>query len=226
MMSKKIMTQWQRTWMRLGGWSWLAPLASRCARLGLAPHYGLVQLSFLHRRGYVSPYARIAHAKFTLGKRCFIGDGVLIFQDNDGGSIELGDCVHLHENTTLQTGQGGSISIGSGSHIQPRCQLSSYKGSIRIGKSVEIAAQCGFYPYNHGMMPGIPIQQQAIETNGDIVIEDGAWLGYGAIILDNVRVGNGAVVAAGAVVASDVPDDAIVGGVPARVIGSRLERRI
>jgi len=55
-----------------------------------------------------------------------------------------------------------------------------------------------------------------------LVIEDEAWIGANVIILESVnRVGKGAVVAAGAVVVKDVPDMAIVGGVPAKNIGTR-----
>jgi maltose O-acetyltransferase len=54
-----------------------------------------------------------------------------------------------------------------------------------------------------------------------VVIEDFAWLGSRAMVLPGVTVGKGAVVAAGAVVTRDVPPYAIVGGVPARVIGER-----
>jgi acetyltransferase-like isoleucine patch superfamily enzyme len=58
-------------------------------------------------------------------------------------------------------------------------------------------------------------------TGGPVVIEDYAWVSCRTVILPNVRIGRGAVVAAGAVVTRDVPDYAIVGGVPAKVIGER-----
>jgi acetyltransferase-like isoleucine patch superfamily enzyme len=56
-----------------------------------------------------------------------------------------------------------------------------------------------------------------------IVLEDGAWIGAGAIVLPGVRVGRGAVIAAGAVVTKDVEPYSIVGGVPGVAIGSRPE---
>lgn len=66
---------------------------------------------------------------------------------------------------------------------------------------------------------------QAMEggSKGDIVIDDDVWIGYGATILSGVHIGQGAVIAAGAVVASDVPPYAIVGGVPAKIIKYRFE---
>ncbi len=59
-------------------------------------------------------------------------------------------------------------------------------------------------------------------SKGDIVVEDDVWIGYGATILSGVHIGQGAVIAAGAVVARDVPPYAIVGGVPAKIIKYRF----
>ncbi|MGO4930979.1 DapH/DapD/GlmU-related protein [Streptococcus alactolyticus] len=60
-------------------------------------------------------------------------------------------------------------------------------------------------------------------SKGDIVVDDDVWIGYGATIMSGVHIGQGAVVAAGAVVTKDVPPYAIVGGVPAKVIKYRFE---
>jgi len=68
----------------------------------------------------------------------------------------------------------------------------------------------------------VPIDAQGVTRQG-IVIEDDCWLGGGATILAGVRVGRGAVVAAGAIVTRDVPPYAIVAGVPARVVRMRGE---
>ncbi|QNU23475.1 CatB-related O-acetyltransferase [Geobacillus zalihae] len=60
----------------------------------------------------------------------------------------------------------------------------------------------------------------------DIEIGNDVWIGANSIILDGIKIGNGAIVAAGAVVTKDVPDYAIVGGVPAKIIKYRFEQEI
>ncbi|NLK24601.1 MAG: CatB-related O-acetyltransferase [Clostridiales bacterium] len=59
-------------------------------------------------------------------------------------------------------------------------------------------------------------------SKGDIIVRDDVWIGQRAIILSNVNIGQGAVIAAGSVVTKDVPPYAIVGGVPAKVIKYRF----
>ena len=63
-------------------------------------------------------------------------------------------------------------------------------------------------------------------SKGNIVIDDDVWIGYGVTILSGVHIGQGAVIAAGAVVDKDVPPYAIVGGVPAGVIKYRFDKEI
>ena len=215
--------RWRRSWMRLAHHPRLGRSAARLAGWGMPPLYGRLPLVRFHPRGFYAPSLRLAHSRFSAGKRCFIGDNVLIYEDANGGSVTLEDRVHLHENTSIQTGDGGSVRIGEGTHIQPRCQLSAYVGDIDIGREIEIAPNCGFYPYNHSMDPSSSIQSQPTYSRNGIVIEDEAWLGYGVVVLDGVRIGRGAVVAAGAVVTGDVPEMAIAAGVPAKVVSNRAK---
>ncbi|MEM7220394.1 MAG: acyltransferase [Pseudomonadota bacterium] len=213
--------RWRRGWMKLSHHRRLGRLASRMAGLGMPPLYGRLPLVRWHPKGYYAPSARLWHDDFSAGAGCYIGDNALVYDDGDGGPVRLADRVHVHENTSIQTGDGGSVTIGEGTHVQPRCQFSAYVGNIVIGAECEIAPNCGFYPYNHSMDPGSPIQAQPVYSRNGIRVEDEAWLGYGVVLLDGVRVGRGAVVAAGAVVTSDIPDLAIAAGVPARVVSSR-----
>ncbi|AHH21878.1 bacterial transferase hexapeptide repeat-containing protein [Nocardia nova SH22a] len=64
-----------------------------------------------------------------------------------------------------------------------------------------------------------------LPNRGDTVVGDDVWIGYGVTVLPGVRIGNGAIVAAGSVVTSDVPDYGIVGGNPARLIRTRYSDR-
>jgi acetyltransferase-like isoleucine patch superfamily enzyme len=213
--------KWRWFWMRYAGISCFGKFSTWLASLFLPPYYARINLSRMNTKGYVSPKAIVSHPLLSLGDNIFIDDGVMIYQDEDGGPIELGDGVKLFRETIVQTGHGGHISIGPLTHIQPRCQLSAYKAPISIGRGVEIAPYCAFYPYSHGMVEGQSIRTQPLQSKGGITIEDDAWLSVGVIVLDGVRIGKGAVVGAGAVVTKDLPANSISAGLPARVIKMR-----
>ena len=135
----------------------------------------------------------------------------------------MAEQVHLHRDTTLQNGRGGAISIGVATHVQPRCQISAYKGSVHIGKRGEIAPNCAFYPYDHCFLSSAPIRNQPLKSKGDIIIGDDVWLGFGVIVLDGVHIGNGAIVGAGSVVTKNIPEESIAVGNPARIVKTRSE---
>lgn len=220
-MQNLLIKYWRRFWLRFSGIRGSGKIAAWLAAVGTPPFYGRIRLAAMTPQGYVSPKATICHPNLKMGRHGYIDDGVLIYRDNDGGTVTLGDGVHLHRDTIIQTGQDGYVEIGAQTHIQPRCQLSAYKGSIVIKNRVEIAPNCSFYPYSHGMAPDLPIQAQAMQSKGGITIEDDAWIGVGAIILDGVRIGKGVVIGAGAVVTKDIPDLAIAFGSPAQVVKRR-----
>jgi acetyltransferase-like isoleucine patch superfamily enzyme len=198
-------------------------MACRIAGWFEPPYYDRIPLSLFGPIGYISPTAIINHPKLNLSKRCFIGDGVVIYQDREGDCVSLSEKVHLHRDTILQTGSGGKITIGTDTHIQPRCQISAYKGSVHIGKRGEVAPSCAFYPYEHSFRPGVPIRRQPLKSKGDIIIGDDVWLGFGVIVLDGVHIGNGAIVGAGSVVTKDIPEESIAVGNPACIIRTRSD---
>jgi maltose O-acetyltransferase len=66
----------------------------------------------------------------------------------------------------------------------------------------------------------VPIEKQG-NSERDIIIGDDVWIGYGAQVLSGIHIGSHAIVGAGAVVTHDIPEYAVVGGVPARVIRMR-----
>lgn len=218
---KKVKRYWSRFWMRFASLSPLGRLATRLATWGTPPYKARVYLARMNPQGYASPEADIAHRQLRRGRNAFIGDRVTIYQSRDGGPVVLEEGVHLYADITIETGEGGTVQLGAETHVQPRCMFSAYKGSIKIGRRVEIAPNCLFYPYNHGMDPDQPVRTQPLESRGDIVIEDDVWLGAGVTVLDNVHIGQGAVIGAGSIVTQDIPANAIAVGAPARVLKSR-----
>jgi acetyltransferase-like isoleucine patch superfamily enzyme len=217
----KFSKYWSKFWLNYAGINRFGRFSAWMAGIFLPTYYGRVPLSRMNKKGFVSPKATLSHSSLRLGENIYIDDNVLIYQDKEGGPVEIENGAKIFRETIIQTGQSGSIKIGSFTHIQPRCQLSAYKSPISIGKRVEIAPNCAFYPYNHGVMAGEPVRNQPLQTKGGIVIEDDVWLSYGVIILDGVRIGEGAVVGAGAVVTQDLPANSISSGAPARVIKLR-----
>lgn len=215
---------WARFWIRFSGMGPIGRFAMGLAAWNTPPYLGRYHLANLNAHGfYVSSKATICHDLLRIGANVFIDDGVIIYRDNNGGPVELSKGVHIHRDGILQTAKNGSIIIGSGTHIQPRCLFSAFMAPIKIGALVEIAPNCAFYPYDHGFKPDEPIRRQPLQTKGGIVIGDEAWLGFGVIVLDGVKIGRGAVIAAGAVVTKDIPDNAIAAGVPARVTKMRSD---
>jgi acetyltransferase-like isoleucine patch superfamily enzyme len=212
---------WRAFWVRHSGVSIAGRWSARIASLGLAPFHRRASLACLSPSGFVDAEAHLDHPKLILGKNIYLGKGVVVSECNHGGPIWISDHVRIYGMTFLETGQGGTISIGDHTHLQPGCHIHSHRSSLVIGEKVEIAAQCAFYNYNHGMDPSLPVMDQPIRSRGGIHIDDGAWIGHGVTVLEGVRIGKGAVIAAGSVVSRDVPDHAIAAGIPARVIRHR-----
>ncbi len=217
----RIRRRWRRFWLARSGPHGLGRFAAWLASRHAMPHHQMSYLANLSPRGFISPRARVSHSGLRLGKHVYLGDRVNIYRTGAGGPVELGDGVHFYGDAFVETGEGGRIEVGEGTHIQPGCHIHAYLSKITIGRKVEIAPGCGFYCYDHGMDAGVPIMDQPLKSKGDVSVGDGAWIGYGVTVLQNVNIGAGAVIAAGAVVTVDIPENAIAGGVPARVLGFR-----
>ena len=108
---------------------------------------------------------------------------------------------------------GHDVSVNRGAEFY--CGLRE-RSRIRIGSNVRIAPNVRMHAAGHD-----PDHAGFADTGADIVVEDDCWIGAGALVLQGVRIGRGAVVAAGSVVNRDVPPNSIVGGVPARVLRMR-----
>lgn len=108
------------------------------------------------------------------------------------------------------------IHIGNYSVINSRVLLDGRNGQLRIGDYVNISYATHIWTLEHDAQ-----DPMFGDIAGDVIIEDYVWIGSRATILPGVRIGRGAVVAAGSVVTKDVPDMHIVAGVPAKQIGTR-----
>lgn len=113
------------------------------------------------------------------------------------------------------TNFGRHIKIGQHVFINHACSFLDL-GGITIEDDVLIGPRVNLVTENH---PVNPAQRKSLLLNA-IFIKRNAWIGAGATILPGVTIGQNAIVAAGAVVNKDVPDNCIVGGIPARMIKS------
>lgn len=171
-------------------------------------------------RGFISPDAEI-NVDLRLGANVFVGDRAVILRSGGEGFVELHDKVQIYRDCSLEIFEGGSITIGQQVGLQRGCILVAAVQPIVIGRRAEIASNCAFFSYDHGMAAGREIFGQPLTSKGPILIGEDAWLGNGVTVLSGVTIGRGAVVAAGSVVVCDIPDYAIAAGAPARVIKYR-----
>jgi acetyltransferase-like isoleucine patch superfamily enzyme len=158
----------------------------------------------------------------TLGSRIAIDDNCAFDArgaEGDEGCVIGDDCIISRDTSFLI--KSGFIRIGNTVAIGKACQFSSLSG-IEVGDNVIIAGQCyiGGGQYKTKLGAG-PMVKQGLITLGPVRIGNDVWLGTGVRVLDGVTIGDGAIVGAGAVVTKPVPENAIVGGVPAKVIGWR-----
>lgn len=112
--------------------------------------------------------------------------------------------------------------IGAGSAINEYANLRAAGGSIVIGRHCLISQFVSVIATNYKLSEaGLPMFSEWASSPNQVHIEDGVWIGAHAVILPGVRIGQGAVVAAGAVVTRDVPAGEVWGGCPAKLIHRR-----
>lgn len=117
-----------------------------------------------------------------------------------------------------------TVSIGDDVFIGRNCCFQSEHGTISIGDHVMFGPGVNIHGGNHDIVLGpTPMKSRTkrMGDDGEVRIGNDVWVGANAIILANVTVGDGAVIAAGAVVTRDVPPLAVVGGIPARILRYR-----
>ena len=127
--------------------------------------------------------------------------------------MKISPSAYVHMGARFYNPAG--ITIGKDSIIGDRVTLDG-RAPLKIGNHVDIATEVMIYNSQHDIH-----SSDFHAVSSPVEIEDYVFIGPRAIILPGVRIGRGAIVAAGAIVTKDVPEFSIVGGVPAEVIGER-----
>jgi len=173
------------------------------------------------------PDFTLSHAGVdVLGAECRIDSSVSVMRFGQrSGVLCLADGVSLYAQTRLVLGDVVAdpcvgIRIGARTIVNVGAYLSG-EGGLDIGEDVLIGPHAKLLSAGHAIDDGDEIIARNPITRAQITIEDGAWIGAGAIILEGVTIGRGAVVAAGALVRQDVPAGMVAAGMPARVIRAR-----
>lgn len=188
---------------------------------------GLLRYAATHRLlrpRYAACLLRYARHKLVLGDRlvtdgpCFIGRGVTMEVGKDARLV-LGRWSWVGDGCKLRV-HAGQLEIGAKTVVGQECTFSTYE-SISVGRECIVADRSMFIDFDHAvMMIESPIRQQGLYSR-PVRIGHNVWVGYGACFLRGTTTGNNAVVGTYAVVTRDVPENAIVGGSPARVIRMR-----
>jgi acetyltransferase-like isoleucine patch superfamily enzyme len=149
----------------------------------------------------------------------FMDRGVELYARKGYGRLILGRWTHLGVDTALRCHEG-TLSLGDKSVLARDVSINCYL-DVEIGDSALIADAVYISDFDHKFTDlAIPIKDQGI-AKSRVRIERDVWLGTKVTVLRGVRIGEGAVVGANAVVARDLPAYAIAVGAPARVIKDR-----
>ena len=159
------------------------------------------------KRSLVQPYWREIR-----GMKCIeIGDDCTFYPD-----VELTAWTEYKGATFTP-----SIQIGNGCTIRNRCHITAIK-RIQIGDNLLTGNDVLISDNNHGQTVKddlmIRPQDRPIHSKGEIIIGNNVWIGEKAVVLGNVKIGDGAIIAANSVVTHDVPAYSIAAGVPAKII--------
>jgi acetyltransferase-like isoleucine patch superfamily enzyme len=148
----------------------------------------------------------------------FLGRGLEI-QIAKRGEVRFGRFVWIGDGTKIRCHEG-LVEIGEKTVIGQECTISAYQ-RVRIGEQCVIADRAMFIDFDHGVVEvERPIRVQGIYKR-DVEVGSNVWIGYGACILRGVRVGDNSVIGTNSVVTRDVPANAVVAGVPARIVRMR-----
>jgi acetyltransferase-like isoleucine patch superfamily enzyme len=175
-------------------------------------------------RHYARLLARYVLLKLRYGARlqtdgiCFVCPKVK-FEIGRHATLRIGRWAWIGDGTKIRVHEG-EVSIGAKTVIGQECTISAYQ-HIEIGRECIVADRVMLIDFDHGVVEvERPIRLQGIYKR-DVRVAHNVWIGYGACILRGVTVGNNSIVGTSTVVTRDVPENAVVGGSPARVIRMR-----
>ena len=163
---------------------------------------------------------------FRIKFGCFLGNAAANLLPADSVSKRVRNAIYrlmglrIGEGTTfaggnyVNLGRVGTMTVGRDCFFN-REGYFDLSESITFGDGISVGTHCVFVTANHEIGP--PNRRAGKVVAGPIVVGDGAWIGTRVTILPGITIGRGAVVATGAVVRENVPDNAVVAGVPAVV---------
>jgi acetyltransferase-like isoleucine patch superfamily enzyme len=179
----------------------------------LNPRYARLLWRYLWRR-LLTPAGR----RWRSDGFFFLGRG-LELKIEPRGEIRFGRFVWIGDGTKIRCHEG-VVEIGAKTVMGQECTISAYQ-RVRIGEQCVIADRAMFIDFDHGVVEvERPIRLQGIYKR-DVEVGNNVWIGYGACILRGVSVGDNSVIGTNAVVTKDVPANAVVAGIPARVVRMR-----
>ncbi len=149
---------------------------------------------------------------------CFIGPGVS-FEIGRDAVVRLGRWSWIGHGCKIRVHEG-ELEIGAKTVFGQECTISAFQ-HVAIGRECIVADRVMIIDFDHGMVEvERPIREQGIYKR-DVKIGHNCWVGYGACILRGVEIGDNAVIGTSSVVTTDVPEDAVIGGIPAKLIRMR-----
>ena len=175
-------------------------------------------------RGYLVLLARWVWLKLRWRGRlqtdglCFVGPHVK-FEIGPNATVRLGRWSWIGHGCKVRVHEG-VLDIGAKTVLGQECTISAFQ-HISIGRECIVADRVMIIDFDHGVVEvERPIREQGIYKR-DVSIGHNVWVGYGACFLRGVTVGDNAIVGTSSVVTCDVPENAVVGGIPAKVIRLR-----
>jgi chloramphenicol O-acetyltransferase type B len=148
---------------------------------------------------------KIKYRSFNIGSNFHVGKNVFLWAKNN---IKIGDNFYMGRNSQIECDVVIGDNVICGNNV---AFVGKYDHNFKeIGKSIRLSSQIRDTNYN---WKGL---------DSSIIVEDDVWIGYGSIIMSEVKIGRGSIIAAGSIVTKDIEPYSIVGGNPAKKIAMRF----